>query len=302
MSQRLFGAIEAGGTKFICIVASGPGQEIARARIDTTTPDETLGQVVEFLGQAASEHGDLAAIGVGTFGPIDLRRDSSTFGYITSTPKPDWSNTDLVGPLRNAFGVPVGFDTDVNAAGLGEHRWGAACGLDTFVYLTIGTGIGGGGMMAERMMHGLVHPEMGHMRLPRDPDVDPFEGVCPFHGDCLEGLASGTAIAARWQKPAHELSADHQAWQLEADYLSLAAVNLVCTLSPQRIIFGGGVMQQTFLLPMIRERTLKLLNDYVRSPAIVEHIDSYIVTPGLGDNSGIMGALALAMDAHEAGL
>jgi fructokinase len=295
MSGPLYGAVEAGGTKFLCMVASGPEHVVAQERFDTATPDVVLPQVVEFFRQATEQHGKLAGIGVGSFGPIDLNRDSPTFGYITATPKAHWSDTDLVGPLREAFGIPVAFDTDANAAAVGEHRWGAAQGLDTFIYLTIGTGIGGGGMVAGRMMHGLVHPEMGHMRLPRDPKVDPFTGSCPFHGDCLEGLASGPAIEARWGKPATTFDANHQAWKLEADYLAQAIVNLVCTVSPQRVILGGGVMQQDFLLPMIRERVLSLLNNYVQSPAILEHIDSYVVAPGLGSQAGILGSLALAM-------
>ncbi len=300
MSEPLFGAVEAGGTKFICLVASGPDHVVARERYDTTTPGETLGGVVDFFKQAASQHGQLAGLGIGSFGPIDLHRRSSTYGYITATPKPHWSNTDLVGPLREVLDVPVGFDTDVNAAALGEHRWGAAQDLDTYVYMTIGTGIGGGGMVGGQLIHGLVHPEMGHMRLPRNPEVDPFTGGCPFHGDCLEGLASGPAIAKRWGKPADELPSDHSAWRLQADYLALAVNNLVCTLSPQRVILGGGVMEQAFLFPMIRKRTLELLNNYVRSPAITDTIDTYIVPPGLGSNAGIMGSLALAMDAARA--
>lgn len=301
MSDPLYAAIEAGGTKFVCILASSPDQVVARQRVDTTTPTETLGLVVDFFQQGILEHGKLAGLGIGSFGPVDLNRRSATFGSITATPKPHWSNTDLVSPLREATNAPVGFDTDVNAAALGEHRWGAAQDLDTFVYLTIGTGIGGGGMVGGQLMHGLIHPEMGHMRLPRDPAIDPFAGACPFHGDCLEGLASGPAIAARWNQPAEQLAADHPAWQLEADYLAKAVANLVCTLSPQRVILGGGVMQQSFLLPMIRTRTTELLNNYVRSPAITDHIDSYIVAPGLGGNAGIMGSLALAMDAARAG-
>lgn len=297
MNQPLYGAVEAGGTKFICLVAAGPGNEVARARFDTTTPAETLAHVVQFFEQVQAAHGHLAGIGVGSFGPVDLDRQSSTHGYITATPKPKWSHTDLLGPLRATFGVPLGFDTDVNAAALGEHRWGSAQGLDTFVYLTIGTGIGGGGLVGGRLMHGLVHPEMGHMRLPRDAQADPFDGACPFHADCLEGLASGPAMAQRWGQPAEQLADDHPAWKLEAEYLALATANLVCTLSPQRVILGGGVMHRGCLLPMIRERTAELLNNYVRSPAITEHIDSFIVAPGLGGNAGIMGALALAMDA-----
>lgn len=296
MSGPLYGAVEAGGTKFLCMVASEPKSVASQERFDTTIPEVVLPQVIEFFRQAEREHGKLAGIGVGSFGPIDLVREAPTFGFITATPKPHWSNTDLVGPLREAFGVPVAFDTDVNAAAVGEHRWGAAQGLDTFVYLTIGTGIGGGGMVGGRVMHGLVHPEMGHMRLPRNPDTDPFPGACPFHGDCLEGLASGPAIEKRWGKPATALDHGHPAWQLEADYLAHAVVNLVCTVSPQRVILGGGVMQQEFLLPMIRERVLALLNNYVQSPAILEQIDSYVVAPGLGSQAGILGSLALAME------
>lgn len=296
MSEPLYGAVEAGGTKFITMVASGPDHIAEQARFDTATPEVVLPQVVHFFRQAEAKHGKLAGVGVGSFGPVDLDPQSPSFGYITATPKPGWSNTDLVGPLREALDVPVAFDTDVNAAAVGEHRWGAAQGLDTFIYMTIGTGIGGGGMIGGRLMHGLIHPEMGHMRLPRNPEVDPFTGACPFHGDCLEGLACGPAIEKRWGTSAKELGPDHQAWQLEADYLSLAVVNLVCTLSPQRVILGGGVMHQSFLLPMIRERTLKLLNNYVQSPAILEQIDSFIVTPGLADQAGILGSLAMALD------
>jgi fructokinase len=296
MNGPLYGAVEAGGTKFLCMVASGPDHIVAQERFDTATPSVVLPQVIEFFRHAADQHGKLAGIGVGSFGPIDLRHESPTYGRITATPKPHWSNTDLVGPLREAFDLPVAFDTDVNAAALGEHRWGAAQGLDTFIYLTIGTGIGGGGMVAGRMMHGLVHPEMGHMRVPRDPEVDPFTGACPFHGDCLEGLASGPAIEARWGKPATTFDASHEAWKLEADYLAQAIVNLVCTVSPQRVILGGGVMQQSFLLPMIRERVPKLLNGYVQSPALLKQIDTYVVAPGLGSQAGILGSLALAME------
>lgn len=296
MSEPLYGAVEAGGTKFITMVASGPDHIAEQARFDTATPEVVLPQVVDFFRQAEVKHGKLAGVGVGSFGPVDLDPQSPSFGYITATPKPGWSNTDLVGPLREALDVPVAFDTDVNAAAVGEHRWGAAQGLDTFIYMTIGTGIGGGGMIGGRLMHGLIHPEMGHMRLPRNPEVDPFTGACPFHGDCLEGLACGPAIEKRWGTSAKQLGPDHQAWQLEADYLSLAVVNLVCTLSPQRVILGGGVMHQSFLLPMIRERTLKLLNNYVQSPAILEQIDSFIVTPGLADQAGILGSLAMALD------
>ncbi len=190
--------------------------------------------------------------------------------------------------------MQVGFDTDVNVAAVGEAEWGAAQGLDTFLYLTIGTGIGGGGLVGGQLMHGLVHPEMGHIRVPHDMTADPFAGVCPFHGDCLEGLASGPAIESRWGRPAAELQPDHPAWDLEAQYLALALVNFICTLSPQRIIMGGGVMDQTQLFPLIRGKVQSLLADYIRAEAILARIDQYIVPPGLGNRSGVLGAIALA--------
>jgi len=190
--------------------------------------------------------------------------------------------------------LPVGFDTDVNGAALGEYRWGAGEGLDTFLYLTIGTGIGGGGMVGGKLMHGLVHPEMGHMRLPRDRESDPFEGICPFHGDCLEGLASGPALQSRWGQPAETLPPAHPAWTLEAHYLALALVNLICALSPRRIILGGGVMKERQLFPLIGRQVQELLNGYVRAPDILEEIDRYIVAPILGGRAGVRGAIALA--------
>lgn len=290
-----YGAIEAGGTKFVCAVGSGP-EDLEEVRFPTTTPAETIARAIDFF---ESRPDVPEAIGIGSFGPIDPDPSSPTYGFITTTPKPGWAHADLVGPLREALGRPVAFDTDVNAAAVGEHRWGAAQGLDTFVYLTIGTGIGGGGMVGGQMMHGLVHPEMGHFRLPRDPARDPYEGHCPYHGDCLEGLASGPAIAARWGLPAEDLPPDHPAWALQAHYLAQAIATLVCVLSPQRIIMGGGVMGQSFLFPRIREEVQTLLNGYVQTPAILEEIDRYIVPPGLGARAGILGALALAMGAGQ---
>ncbi len=292
--REIYGAIEAGGTKFVCCAGSGPDDLRAEARFPTTTPAATIGRAIDFLRRQRQAHGPLAGVGIAAFGPVDLDRGSATWGHVTSTPKPGWSHTDLAGPVAAALGVPVAFDTDVNGAALGERRWGAARGLDTFVYLTVGTGIGGGGMVGGALMHGLVHPEMGHMRIPRDRDVDPFEGCCPFHGDCLEGLASGPAIEARWGRPAAELPADHPAWQLEAEYLALACVNLTVTLSPQRIILGGGVMHQSQLFEEIRRRLQERLAGYLRSPAIEDHVQSYVVPPGLGDRAGVLGALALA--------
>jgi fructokinase len=293
MSSPLYGGIEAGGTKFVCTVATGPDRIVAEERFPTTAPDETLGRAIAFF----REQPPIAALGIGTFGPADPDPASPTFGHITTTPKTGWAHVDFAGVLQEALGVPVGFDTDVNVAALGEWRWGAAQGLETFVYLTVGTGIGGGGLVNGRMMHGLIHPEMGHIRLPRGDDADRFAGICPYHGDCLEGLASGPAIEARWNVPAAELPADHQAWLIEAHYLALALSNFICTLSPQRIILGGGVMEQPQLLPLIHEEVPQLLNGYVQSPMIVDRIEAYIVPPGLGNQAGMLGAIALAQRA-----
>ncbi len=289
--SALVGGIEAGGTKFVCAVGTGPDDVRALERFATTTPAETIGQAIAFF-RAQSQA--LAAIGIASFGPIDPMPDSPTFGYITSTPKPGWRQTDFAGAVGRALGVPVGFDTDVNAAALGEWKWGAGAGTSDLIYLTIGTGIGGGGLVGGNLMHGLIHPEMGHMRIPHDLAADPYPGHCPFHGDCLEGLASGPAISDRWQQASDTLSADHPAWPLEANYLALALVNVICTVSPERIILGGGVMQHEPLFPLIRCKVQQLLNEYVQSPAILAHINQYIVPPGLKDRSGVLGALALA--------
>jgi fructokinase len=296
----VFGGIEAGGTKFVCAVGSGPGDLRAQAQFPTTTPQETIARAVAFF-QQQSQSEPLAAIGIASFGPLDPVVGSPTYGTITTTPKPGWANADLAGHVGRALGIPVGFDTDTNGAALGEHRWGAAQGLDTFVYLTVGTGLGGGGLVNGRPMHGLVHPEMGHIRVPHDRQADPFPGTCPFHGDCLEGLASGPAIEARWGQPAEGLPADHPAWPLEAHYLALALVTYILVLSPQRIVVGGGVMQQPQLWPLIRRNVRVLLNGYVQAPQIAEHIDGYIVPPALGGLSGVLGAFALARQALERG-
>jgi len=288
----LFGAIEAGGTKFVCAVGTSP-DDLREVEFPTATPAETIERAIAFFREQ-QQHAPLAAIGIASFGPIDLHTDSPTFGYITTTPKPGWANTDLAGAIHRALNVPVGFDTDVNVAALGEHRWGAAQGFDTFIYLTIGTGIGGGGMAGGRLLHGLIHPEMGHIRIPHDWQRDSFAGACPYHGDCLEGLASGPALEKRWGQRAETLPANHPAWDLEAHYLALALVNYICTLSPQRIVIGGGVMEQSQLFPRIRHEVQQLLNGYIRSLAILETIDAYIVPPGLGKRSGVLGAIALA--------
>jgi fructokinase len=291
------GGIEAGGTKFICAVGSSPQDVRAEARFLTKSPEETLGQVVAFFRQQQAQF-DLAAIGLGSFGPLDPNPRSPTYGYITATPKPGWSQTDIAGIIQRELNLPVAFDTDVNAAAMGEYRWGAAHGLDTFIYLTIGTGIGGGAIIDGSILHGLVTPEMGHIMMPHDLQADPFPGVCPFHGDCFEGLASGPAMAKRWGQNAEMLPQDHPAWELEANYIALALVNYACILSPERMILGGGVMSQAHLFPMIRKRFQEILNGYLASPAVGEGIDRYIQPPGLGGRSGVMGAIALAQLAY----
>ncbi len=237
----------------------------------------------------------LAAIGVASFGPVDLDPASPTYGHITTTPKPGWAGADVVGTLRTGLGLPVAFDTDVNAAALGEYRWGAARGADPCLYLTVGTGIGGGAIVHGRPLHGLIHPEMGHLRLPHDRVADPFPGVCPYHGDCFEGLASGPALLRRWGQPAETLPADHPAWALEARYIGLALANLICTLSPRRIVLGGGVMEHAGLLSLVRSEMQAALNGYVQARALLTDIDSYIVAPGLGRRAGVLGAIALAL-------
>ncbi len=291
-----YGGIEAGGTKFVCAVAADPDNILAETRFPTTNPEETLGRAVRFF-QAQAQQVELKSIGIAAFGPVDLNITSPTYGHITQTPKPGWSHVDFAGLIRQALGIPVGFDTDVNGAALGEHRWGAARGVDTFVYLTIGTGIGGGGLVSGQLMHGLVHPEMGHMRLPHDREADPFPGICPFHGDCFEGLACGPAMQARWGQPAQTLPGDHPAWRLEAEYIAQALSNLIFTLSPQRIILGGGVMSQPHLFALVQQRVLALLNDYVQASQILEQIEKYIVPPELGASAGMLGAIALAQAA-----
>jgi fructokinase len=293
--MTLFGGIEAGGTKFVCAVGTGPGDVRAETRFPTTTPEETLQQAVDFFeGQ-----GELAAIGIGAFGPVDPDPTSPHYGSITTTPKPGWAGADLVGSLKKAFNLPVGFDTDVNAAALGEHRWGAAQGLHTFIYMTIGTGIGGGAMVEGNLLHGLMHPEMGHIYIPHDRRRDPYQGFCPFHGDCLEGLAAGPAIQARWGERGENLPSDHPAWKLEAHYLALGLVNFITTLSPQRIILGGGVMETSQLYPMVRKEVQTLLNGYLHVPEILENIEAFIVPPALGIKAGVLGAIALAQQAYQ---
>jgi fructokinase len=293
--SHLYGGIEAGGTKFVCMIASGPGDIKAEVRFPTTTPEETLARCIAFFQeQEQSFNRPVAAIGIACFGPIDLHESSPTWGYITTTPKPGWANTDVAGPIRLGLGVPVSFHHDVVVAGVGEGTWGAAQGLDNFIYLTIGTGIGGGVIAGGKPVHGLVHPEIGHMLLRRDPHLDPFTGCCPYHGDCLEGLACGPALEKRWGTKGYNLPPDHPAWELEATYLSDALHNLVITLSPQKLILGGGVMQQEQLFPIIRQKVARSLNGYIQSDIIMHHMDDYIVPPALGNEAGALGCIAMA--------
>ena len=303
MKAPIYGGIEGGGTKFVCAVGSADGESLAETHFPTTTPEETLGRAITFFQEQTRVLGPLSGLGVACFGPLDPDTTSPTYGRILATPKAGWAGADVVGALRSALSLPIGFDTDVNGAALGEWRWGAAQGLSTFLYFTIGTGVGGGAMVEGKLLHGLIHPEMGHIPLPHDYAQDPFPGGCPFHGDCFEGLASGPAMEKRWGQRAETLPPDHPAWDLEAHYIARAMQGFICSFSPHRIILGGGVPQQPALLPLVRAKTLAYLNHYVNSEAILSHIDTYLVPPGLGGRAGVCGAFALAQQAAaEAGI
>jgi fructokinase len=286
----VYGGIETGGSKWQCAVGTDPDSLRATATIPTTTPAETIESAIAFF----EREGPVEAIGIGSFGPVDQKLTSPTWGHITTTPKPGWAHTDVGQEIRRRLSVPVAFDTDVNAAALGEHRWGAAQGLDTFCYITIGTGIGGGGMARGRLLHGLVHPEFGHMRIPHDQKADPFAGVCPYHGDCWEGLASARAIEARWGRAPEELSGREEVWELEAHYVALGLVSVICVLSPERIVLGGGVMSGPRLLELVQRKVSLLMNGYLETAAVGDGIAGYITLPGLGPRSGVLGAIALA--------
>jgi fructokinase len=292
-SETLYGGIEAGGTKFICALGSGPGQIVSETRIETTTPDDTLQHVVHFFRPAVVEK-VINRIGIACFGPLDLDPRSSTYGFITATPKPGWSNTDIVGRLQRDLAVKVVLDTDVDGAALSESVWGAGQGLDPILYLTIGTGIGGGYVKDGQPLKGLLHPEMGHIRIPHDFQLDPFPGACPFHGDCFEGLASGPALQKRFGRPADEISDNDTFWEVEARYIALALQDFIMTISPRRIILGGGIMQRAFLFKMIQTELGKQLNGYAQHPVLLEHLDAYVVPPMLGGQAGVLGAIALA--------
>ncbi len=288
----ILGSIEAGGTKFVVGLGDEKGNVIKRESFPTQDPISTMDKVTEFFKDTNVE-----AIGVGSFGPIDLNTNSETYGYITTTPKPGWNNFNILGYLKDNIDVPMGFDTDVNTAVLGEVTYGSAKGLDSALYLTIGTGIGGGAIVEAELLHGLLHPEMGHIKLSVRED-DKYKGKCPYHGTCLEGLASGPAIEERWGIKGSDLPEDHPAWDLEAYYIALALTNYILILSPKKIILGGGVMKQKQLFPMIHNYVLEFLNGYVQKEEISkENIKNYIVSPDLGDNTGLIGGLALALKA-----
>lgn len=285
------GVIEAGGTKFVCGIGNEQGHMEDWCSFPTEHPEITLAKVSDYFRDKG-----VVAIGIGSFGPIDLKPDSPTYGYITTTPKSEWENCNVVGILKREFPVPFGWDTDVNAAALGEITWGAAQGLDNCVYYTIGTGVGVGLIAGGKRIHGLLHPEGGHIRTRRHPQ-DHFAGLCKYHGDCLEGLAAGPAIEARWQTPGSELPTDHLAWERESYYIAESITTTILLHSPQKIILGGGVMQQMHLFPMIREQVIHNLHGYVNVPELLQHIDQYIVPPGLGQHAGLYGALALGIEA-----
>lgn len=285
----LFGALEAGGTKMVCAVGDETGRILEQKSIPTTTPDETMDAIAEYF-----KGKEIKAIGVACFGPIDLDKSSETYGYITSTPKTAWKNYDIVGRIKADLNVPVGFDTDVNGSLLGEITYGCAKGLTDAIYLTIGTGIGGGVMTNGKLLHGMLHPELGHIRIGKRAE-DKGSSVCPFHDDCLEGLASGPSIEKRWGKKAVELKDQSEVWELEAEYIGNALVNYCMTLSPQKIILGGGVMHQTQLFPLIRKAFKERMNGYINTKTL-ENLDEYIVPASLNDDQGIMGAIKLAID------
>lgn len=287
---EIYGGVETGGTWVVCALGSAPGQLVRTETFRTAEPGPTLERIVAFF--AAGPRPD--AIGVGSFGPLDLDPGSPTWGHVTTTPKPGWAQTPVAPVLRDRLGVPVVFDTDVNAAAVGEHRWGAGRDLESLCYLTIGTGIGAGLVLDGRPRHGLIHPEVGHLRVPHDTRQDPFPGVCPIHGDCWEGLTAGPAISARWQMPAEELPDDHPAWALVADYLALGLLAIVTIASPHRIVAAGGVMDRPGLRAATAFRLRSLLNGYLLSSLLGERIHEYLVAPELGDHAGVLGAIELA--------
>jgi len=297
-SAKLLAGVELGGTKCVCILGTGPEDVRAVERLPTGEREETLRQIESVLDRWRSQHGAPRALGIASFGPVDLRLTSPTYGFITSTTKPGWRDTDVAQRLARRAGVPVGFDTDVNGAALAEGRWGAAMGLDDFAYVTVGTGIGVGTIVRGRSVFGMNHTELGHIRVARKPG-DKFPGICSFHGDCIEGLASGPAIEARAGIPASKLPPDHPAWDFVAHGLGQLMHTMVLTTAPARIFLGGGVMgAQGHLFERIRQELKRSINGYVEAPELEQGLGQFIVPPGLGTMSGPLGALALAADAE----
>lgn len=291
--MKLYGALEAGGTKMVCAIGDENGNILERISIPTRTPAETMGPMIDFFRGKG-----IRALGIGCFGPVDLKKGSRTYGYITSTPKLAWQNYPIVAEFEKALGVPVGFDTDVNAAALGEATWGCTRDVENSIYITVGTGVGVGVIIGGKPYHGMLHPEGGHILLARHPD-DPMVGSgCPFHENCLEGLAAGPSLEKRWGIKGAELTGRKEVWQLEAYYIGQALADYILILSPERIVLGGGVTHQEGLLVLIRQETAKQLAGYIRTAAI-DHLDSYIVGVSLNDNQGVMGAVKLAMDAEK---
>lgn len=290
----LIGGIEAGGTKMVCAIGDENGTIIDRKSFPTRQPKETFEDIISYF-----KEWEIKALGIGCFGPVDLNKNSETYGYITSTPKPGWANCDIVGTFMEALVVPVGIDTDVNGAILGEVTWGAAKGAESAIYITIGTGVGVGVYVNGKLLHGLVHPEAGHILLARHPK-DSYQGRCPYHSNCVESLASGPAIEERWGKKAFELADREEVWELEAYYIASAITNYILTYSPQKIILWGGVMHQEQLFAKVRAQVKEMLNGYVDNPMILEDMDNYIVKPELGEDPGILGAIKLGLDALEA--
>ena len=288
--KMLLGALEGGGTKMVLAVGEEDGSVIDRISIPTRTPDETMPAIIEYFKAHM-----ICALGIGFFGPLDLNDRSKTFGSVTESTKEEWAHFNVLKTLKDELDVPCKLDTDVNAAALGEATYGCMRKLKNGIYITVGTGVGVGVLANGALVHGLVHPEGGHVLVKRHPD-DTFEGNCSFHKDCLEGLASGPAIMKRMGCSADKLPADSPVWTYISYYIAQAVCDYIYVLSPEKIVLGGGVMKQQHLLPMIRKDVKKLLNGYIRSSAI-EDIDHYIVPASLNDNQAVMGCLKLAYDA-----
>ena len=286
----IYGAIEAGGTKMVCAIGTADGSILEKATFPTKDPAATTKQLLEFF-----QGMDLTALGIGSFGPVDLNTASPTYGHILDTPKLSWRYFDLVGTLQRVLEVPIGIDTDVNAACLGEMTYGCAQGLKNVIYLTIGTGIGAGVAVDGNLLHGMLHPEAGHILVKAHPD-DSSQGICPYHKGCFEGMASGPSIEERWGAKAADLEENTKVWELESYYIAQALVNYILVLVPEKIILGGGVMKQKQLFPLVRKQVERLINGYLKTPEL-SALDNYIVPSSLNDNQGILGALELAKQA-----